>query len=94
MIKIISEPGYIGAFTREHAEGALPNGARVVKRNSEEKDPRPNGSLGTVLGSIDGSLIDTGLMLRFKARYMYFIEWDDAPRVAVGVIDWKVTGAS
>ena len=93
MVTFVSEPGYFGNFTREQADGAIPNGSRIVKCNSEKGDRRPDGTTGTVLGSFDGSLIDKALMEKYNARLMYFIEWDDAPRMAVGVIDWKLERA-
>lgn len=83
-------PGYTGAFTRHQAEGAIPNGTTVVKAVSEEGDGTPNGTPGVVLGSIDGSLIDPEMCRRYNARFMYWVEWSTAPRVAVAVVDRKI----
>lgn len=84
-----AEPGWIGNFTRRSAEGALPNGTRIVKRASEPGDSHRDGALGTVLGSVrapDGNPVQGVL-------HCYFIEWDARPRCAVGTIDLKVKRA-
>lgn len=74
------ERGWWGAFTRNEAEGAWPNGSQVEKISHEPNDATPLGTLGTVLGS-----------LHFPdAGYGYFIEWDDKPKTAIFVIDWKL----
>jgi hypothetical protein len=75
-------PGYHGVFTTEQYPGALPNGTRITKVMSEVKDSTPNGSLGTVLGSIGHPDL--------APRMMYFIEWDHMPKVAIGCLDFKV----
>lgn len=38
--------------TRPAVDGAWPNGSRVVKEISDPTDLHPNGSVGTVLGSL------------------------------------------
>lgn len=60
--------------------GRYRNGMRVAKVRTEKGDIRPVGATGTVLGSISQP----------KFCSLYFIEWDDTPRHAVGVVDWKV----
>lgn len=82
-----SEPGWIGAFTRNEAHGGLPNGTRIMKCNSESGDSRPDGVLGTVLGSLSHPDIQGG-------KVFYFVEWDAVPRMAVGVLASKVQAAS
>lgn len=76
--------GYFGVFTRHEYPGAYPNGTRVVKVKSEEEDSTPEGTYGTVLGSIGHKDLD---------HMMYFIEWDNKPSVAVGCMDKKVRRA-
>jgi hypothetical protein len=76
-------PGYTGAFTRNEVLGAWRNGTRVVKQKSEAGDAHPDGSLGTVLGSMADKKFMDGLVF-------YFIEWDAKPRFAVGTVGWKV----
>lgn len=73
------EQGWTGMFTRARARGALPNGMRVVKAASEPFDIHEAGATGNILGSLqaDGALI-------------YFVEWDDRPRFAVGTMAWKI----
>lgn len=72
--------GYAGAFSRAQAQGAYPNGTRIVKVNSEPGDSTKDGTNGTVLGS-----------LVFDGQSLYFIEWDDKPKVAIGTIGEKVS---
>lgn len=78
-IGLRNEDGWIGAFTRSAAPGAIPSGVRVVKVRSEPGDFNKLGARGMILGSITAQ----GLLC-------YFIEWDDAPRRAVAVIGWKL----
>lgn len=87
------ERGWRGGFTRNQAEGAYPNGSRIVKAREEDGDATPLGTGGTVLGSLDGSVLDQRNPDGDVIRFAYFIEWDTAPRVAVGVIDWKIEQA-
>lgn len=79
-------PGWKGAFTREHAPGALANGTRIVKDNSEPGDSTPDGTPGVVLGSISHPEVQSGAIF-------YFIEWAYAPRIAVGTMGFKVRPA-
>lgn len=72
-------PGYVGAFTRDQANGAIPNGTSIVKVFKEEKDAHQIGARGTVLGSF----LDNG-------RAAYFVEWDSDPGIAVLTIDKKI----
>jgi hypothetical protein len=80
-------PGYAGMFTRNEARGAIPNGRRVMKTNSEAGDGTPDGALGTVLGSIVAP--DTMGRLMF-----YFVEWDRRPRLAAGISGYKIVAAT
>jgi hypothetical protein len=73
-------PGWFGIFTREQAPGALPNGTRIVKVQTEKGDAHPIGARATVLGSMAAPNVGLG----------YFVEWDAKPRCAVFVVDWKV----
>lgn len=67
------ESGWFGAFSRSQAEGAWPNGSRIVKTNGADDDGTPDGTEGTVLGS----------MYHPEHGYAYWIEYDDKPRCAV-----------
>jgi len=77
------EPGWTGLFTRNQDNGAIPNGTRIKKVNSEPGDANRDGARGTVLGSLRAPDVMGGL--RF-----YFIEWDAKPRVAIGCMATKV----
>jgi hypothetical protein len=77
-----NEPGWIGAFTRNQVEGALVNGTRVVKIKEDAKgDFTPIGSQGVVLGSLSAPDLE---------YVFYFVEWDNKPKIAVGVTGWKI----
>lgn len=82
-----NEPGWAGAFTRAQAAGALPSGTRIVKCNSEPGDTRADGSGGTILGSISHPSLRGG-------EPLYFIAWDATPRMAVGVMAFKIKPAA
>jgi hypothetical protein len=87
-------PGYKGRHTQGQAPGAIPNGTRVVKQNTQPGDSQPDGALGIVLGSFKAP---TGLKLAARSErlmgvtYFYFVEWDALPGVAVGVVSTKIT---
>lgn len=82
--EFFEEPGWVGAFTRHQDPAGLPNGTRIVKANSEPGDGTPNGTAGIVLGSFSNPKVMDGMVL-------YFVEWSNRPRVAVGCIAYKVT---
>jgi hypothetical protein len=98
-----TEVGWYGVFTRQQAAGAIANGERIVKVVAEEGDSQPVGALGTVLGSLGpfppeaaaeakAELVAKGLPPR-DVVFAYFVEWDAAPRQAVGVMDFKIRRA-
>lgn len=72
-LEIGYEDGWIGAFTRHQAAGAIPNGTPIVKLKTDpaEDNINPEGTRGVVLGSIDGSLVAPDLVREFNARFMY-----------------------
>jgi hypothetical protein len=80
-------PGYSGRHTRGQAPGAIPNGARIAKRNSEQGDSQPDGALGRVLGSLK---TPTEIKATTGVVYFYFVEWDALPGAAVGVMSTKI----
>jgi hypothetical protein len=79
---IRNEEGWVGAFTRAQADGAIPNGTPIVKVRTEAGDAHGIGARGVVLGS---------LRAPGRPEIMYFIEWADRARVASGTIDWKIS---
>jgi hypothetical protein len=89
-----SEPGMVGAFTRHQAEGAIPNGTRIVKARGESGDATPLGVGGVVLGSLAGGHLGERAPDGTLVEYGYFVEFDNRPGFAVGVIDWKIARAS
>lgn len=79
-----TEPGWVGIFTRARAPGALANGTKVRKVNSKPNDTHTDGAPGVVLGSFPVTDPAT------DARYFYFIEWTDQPRIACGIVDFRI----
>ena len=84
--------GWTGAFTSQQAEGALPNGSRIMKIDQSADDGAPRGTRGTVLGSLDAANhdLDPGT----HGKFFYFVEWDTMPRVAVTCIGSKLAAVS
>lgn len=76
------EPGYVGAFTRNQAPGAWPNGSKVEKIKTEKGDAHTIGERAVILGSIYEPKVGP--------HVMYFVEWDRSPGVAIGCIGWKL----
>lgn len=82
-VVIRNEPGWVGTFTRHQApEATFRNGSRIQKAKQGPGDATPLGSLGTVLGSIYAAGI-----------VGYFVEWDWKPKVAVGIVGWRISRA-
>jgi hypothetical protein len=76
------ETGWRGPFTRREAPQArYPNGSRVRKAKHERGDVTTLGTMGTVLGSLYVPNVGVG----------YFVEWENRPRVAVFVVEYKVS---
>lgn len=84
-ITLRNYPGYAGMFTRNQVLGAWRNGTRIAKVFCEPGDAHPLGALGTVLGSVAH---------RETGELCYFIEWDDCPGMAVGIVAKKIGAAS
>ena len=76
-------PGFV--FSREEAQGAMPNGTLVEKQNTEAGDGHPDGERGEIVGSM-GPLDDPVL----GCRYGYFVMWDGTPGIPVFVMETKV----
>lgn len=78
-----AEPGWLGAFTRAQADCArFRNGSRVAKHGSDGTDAHKDGALATVLGSIESPV-----------GMIYFVEWDDSPRIACAIIEPRLKEA-
>jgi hypothetical protein len=82
-MRLHEHPGYAGMFTRHQMPGAIANGTRIVKTASEPGDANPDGTLGTVLGSVGHPDVGNA----------YFVEWDTKPRVACLVRAHRITKA-
>jgi hypothetical protein len=66
-------PGYDGAFSTGQAAGAIPNESRVWKTASRPGDTYPDGTPGTVMGSVGRPGVGIG----------YFVSFDPNPRQVV-----------
>ncbi len=80
-MKVVMIPG--------EAEGAIPNGTRIIKNAIEVGDGHKVGALGTVLAS-HGPLGFKNREGVERTDYGYFIEWDDTPGVPVFVCGYKI----
>lgn len=78
---LVHEAGWRGAFTRAQADGAIPNGTRVVKVNSEPGDGNPDGETGIVLGSFR-----TRVVPGYEEDVCYFVEWRLYPNTATATL--------
>jgi len=85
MLGVRYEEGWVGAFSRKQFPSAIPNGTPIVKVKDEDGDAHRVGARGVVLGSIQA--LPT-------MPIFYFVEWENAPRVALGVVDWKIAPIS
>lgn len=74
-----------GFYVTAQAEGAFPNGCRVIKKEKKEGDGHDVGARATVIGSMKAP--EGG---RSKVTYFYFVVWDDMPSVAVGIADYRI----
>ena len=85
-MNIVWEQGPV-VYTKNQAEGALPNGTRIEKVNSEPGDGHQDGAAGTVIGSIGPVEIPD-----FTDRYAYFVAWDEDPGAGlpVGIREGRV----
>jgi hypothetical protein len=79
----ITEPDWTGHFTRQQAEGAIPNGSTIRKAKQEAGDGTPLGTHGLVIGSFSHPEVHDGLRV-------YFVEWANRPRMAVAIVEWKI----
>jgi hypothetical protein len=88
LIELAQTDGFLGHFTKNQAEGAMRNGTRIKKTVYEEGDATAIGQLGRVLGSLpvppDSIPEGTG------PGFFYFVEWDHAPKIAIGVSWLKI----
>lgn len=78
-------PGWAGFYMPGEAPGALPNGTRIRKVNSEPGDSSPDGALGTVQSSVENTTDQFP-----GCRFAYFVEWDHMPRAFVGIMATKI----
>lgn len=61
-------------YVEGEAEGAIPNGSRVVKVNAQEGDGSPNGTPGIVVSSIS---VPPDMREEYNASFVYFIDWGE-----------------
>lgn len=88
-------------FTREEADGAIPNGTVIRKCDADDDDAHPIGTMGVVIGSLKAdprNELSKAKLLemepRFRdAEYAYFIEWRGDPHKVIGIISPKIERA-
>jgi len=92
-------PEYVSiAWMPGEADGAIPNGRPVVKVDGDGADMHAVGARGTVIAS---HLVTPEILAKMLAaspgtravKFMYFVAWDDNPKIPVGVSDWKIAEA-
>lgn len=95
--KLASEakPGDASVYIPGQADGAIPNGTRIIKNNARPGDSTPEGTLGTVISSLDvprreAEAIFAAGKSRAVVKHLYFVEWDDKPGLAVATADDKI----
>jgi hypothetical protein len=79
-------------YSRDQAEGAIPNGTRVKKVAGDVGDAHPIGALATVLGSM-GPVPDSSALpgpRRPGPRYGYFVRFDGEGERAIFIADFKI----
>lgn len=78
-------------------EGEIPNGARVVKVNSEPGDGHQDGEMATVVGAL-GANEKVRAELRRRGskqvKWLYWVKFDDTPEIPVAVADYKIEGCA
>lgn len=70
------------------AEGAMPNGTLVEKCNKEALDSYANGTLGTVIASLDVREIK-----ELAIDYVYYVDWVPDPGVPVMIAGNRIRPA-
>lgn len=78
------KPELVMQYTGQ-AEGAIPNGTRVVKIVSDPGDYHSIGAKGTVRGSIGPTQFEEHGMV-----YGYWVQWDDVPEFTVFTSGYKL----
>lgn len=94
----VEEEGLMGVFTRDQADGAIPNGSVVEKRHTEPGDMTEDGTKGIVVGSINiadhpehfEELTGTGIKPGPGEKYVYFVQWESAQVMVVSLREHRV----
>lgn len=94
----VVESGLHGTFTREQAEGAIPNGRVVAKCNSESGDATQNGTKGIVIGSIKvdeqiemmEQISGSGQPPQPGETYCYFVQWQTRQSMVFAIREGRV----
>jgi hypothetical protein len=90
-IKLRSEyvPGEVGQYIEGEAEGAYPNGTRIMKVDAEDSDSTPIGTGGYVLSSLATPPGFPQPDPAHHVAFFYFVKWDSFEQ-PVGIADWKI----
>jgi hypothetical protein len=86
----------MSVFTRNEADGAIPNGTKIRKCDEDEGgDAHPIGEMGVVIGSLPAPEIDNAMKAKLDVKFwnethVYFIEWRTTPDLAIGTMGSKI----
>jgi hypothetical protein len=76
-------------YTNDQAEGAWPNGTRVVKTRSDSTDGHQDGAEGVIIGSI-GPAKGRVFLEGMPIKYGYWVHWDDMKNIPVFVAESRL----
>lgn len=74
-------------------EGEIPNGARVMKVNSEPNDSHQDGVMATVVGAWEVNEMAKAELRRLGKRqikWAYWVKFDDIPDIPVAIADFRI----
>ncbi len=94
----VEEEGLVGVFSREQADGAIPNGSVVEKINATESDLAPDGAKGIIVVSLDavehaehiGEMTGTTQKRQDDEKFVYFVQWEVAQPLVVGIRETRI----
>jgi hypothetical protein len=81
---------WVRANFPETPDAPIRAGARVVKCLDEPDDGHKIGDLATVITSSGPMPENTDCNPAWWGLYMYFVIWDDAPEIPVGIMSHKI----
>jgi hypothetical protein len=74
----------------ESPDAPLRAGTRVVKCVTEPRDGHKDGDVATIITSAGPMPEGADCKPEWWGLFMYFVVWDDAPEVPVGIVSYKI----